>query len=244
MWFAGPERFAADELAAMVAASTGGELHVALAPPARWRDVTERAAAGWRATERIARYRDPGDGEPTFAEVAELLSTPPEARYGWVSDLRTGVQLGVLVAANPWFGVLGIRDEGEVFLRSFGPQRLSPLLTDALPDGVGAADEEPVTVRRDELRPGRVAVSDDVLRARRILRLPARVRAEFHVERRDPAGRRSHSVHPVRVSDTAEGRWLLLVGTVYADEHLHLAPAGPDDVADTLDDLRRQLEDS
>jgi hypothetical protein len=91
MWFTEPERFRADELAALVTQTTGGDLHIVLAPQAVWRSDQTQAAANQAVAELQARYAvEPGDREePDFRAIAELLSRPPEARYGWISDKRS-----------------------------------------------------------------------------------------------------------------------------------------------------------
>src|ERR1700712_2890279 len=116
MWFTEPERFRADQLAALVTRMTGGELHISLAPQAVWRSDQARAAAHQALQGLQAHYgaESPDREEPDFRAIAELLSRPPEARYGWISDKRSGTKLGVLVAGSSWFGLIAVREGSAV----------------------------------------------------------------------------------------------------------------------------------
>ena len=111
MWFTEPECFKADELAALVTHATGGDLHIVLAPQAVWRSDQARAAANQAIAELYARYAGQPEyrEEPDFKAIAELLSRPPEARYGWISDKHSGTKLSVLVAGSSWFGLIAVR---------------------------------------------------------------------------------------------------------------------------------------
>ena len=106
MWFTEPECFQADQLAALVTHATGGDLHIVLAPQAVWRSDQARAAANQAIAELYARCAgQPEDREePDFKAIAELLSRPPEARYGWISDKHSGTKLSVLVAGSSYSG--------------------------------------------------------------------------------------------------------------------------------------------
>ncbi|WP_020670078.1 ESX secretion-associated protein EspG [Amycolatopsis nigrescens] len=242
MWFAEPERFRADRLAAMVADATGGELHVVLAPQPVWSPNEVRASA-----EDLDRYSAAPADEPDFAAIAELLCAPPEARYGWISDNGTGDRLGALVAGSAEFGLIAVRDQHDVWIRTFTPKRLSEVLTRLLPRGVPKSGAPPITVLRSEMLAasaevvGAVRPSADVRRAERVIALPPSVVAEFSVETRS-GDRRRRSEHPLRVYDTEHGRWVLRTSSHYGDERLELAPADMYDVVRLLEELRRELD--
>src|SRR5262245_5834082 len=110
MWFENAERFELDELNALVADETGNDLHIVLAPQPVWREDKPKP--------KPLRYDTGNRDEPSPADVARLLSTPPDARYGWSSDLVNDVHLGTLVAAGPEFGLIAVRENHEVYLRT------------------------------------------------------------------------------------------------------------------------------
>jgi hypothetical protein len=249
MWFAEPERFQADQLAALVTKSTGGDLHIVLASQTVWRSDQAKAAFNQDVDTEYARYSAaPRDREePDFQAIAELLSRPPEARYGWISDRKSGTTLGVLVAGSSLFGLIAVRDGADIWVRTFWPQRLSVTLADVLPEDAGKSTAPSITVLRSEMLAadsepvGAVVPSAQVRRAQRFAELTPVVSAEFHAETRDDDGRRQHSREPLRVYDTEDGRWLLRTRPHYGDERLELTPASACDVAKMLDVLRYEL---
>lgn len=247
VWFDEPERFAVDQLAALVTKTTGGELHTVLAPQAVWLDDTERAEADKALSEIKTRYDGiPYDDEPAFADIAALLSNPPEASFGWIADTTTGVNLGVLVAGSVWFRLIAVRDGDDVFVRTFRKDRLTHVLADVLPADVGKSTVPSITVLRSEMRAlsrevvGAVTPSADVRRAQRFASLQPWVIAELYTETRRPDGNRVVS-EPLRVYDTDEGRWILTAEKHYDDERLSLTPASARDVAAALERIRDNL---
>lgn len=247
MWFAEPERFQVDLLAAMVAKVTGAELHLALAPQAVWRPDDADVAFRRAADAALARFHVPTRDEPTFADLARLLSTPAEARFGWLSDTTRGVNISTLVAADQRFGVVAVRDGQEVSVRTFQRDRLSKVLADVLPQDVRKSPEPSLTVLRSEVRGARQAElngtrpSRAVMRADYLASLEPYFIAELHAEVRDHTGQPRHPRFPLRVYDNAEGRWTVQAKPHYDDQLLHFAPATATDVADRLDELRREL---
>ncbi|MFD4252691.1 ESX secretion-associated protein EspG [Amycolatopsis thermoflava] len=247
MWFAEPERFQVDLLAAMVAKVTGTELHLALAPQAVWRPDDADVAFRRAADAALARFHVPTRDEPTFADLARLLTTPAEARFGWLSDTTRGVNISTLVAADQRFGVVAVRDGQEVSVRTFQRDRLSKVLADVLPQDVRKSPEPSLTVLRSEVRGARQAElngtrpSRAVMRADYLASLEPYFIAELHAEVRDHTGQPRHPRFPLRVYDNAEGRWTVQAKPHYDDQLLHFAPATATDVADRLDELRREL---
>lgn len=249
MWFAEPERFQADQLAALVTKSTGGDLHIVLAPQAVWRSHRAKAAFNHAADNEYARYSAvPEDREePDFQAIAELLSRPPEARYGWIYDQKNGTTLGVLVAGTSRFGLIAVRDGTDIWVRTFWPRPLSGTLADVLPDNAGKSTAASITVLRSEVLAaeseavGTVAPSAEVRRAQRFAELTPLMSAEFHVETRDDDGRRQRTPQPLRVYDTEDGRWTLRTRPHYGDERLELTPATAHDIAKMLETLRYEL---
>lgn len=237
MWFEQAERFHVDELAALVTGETGCELHIVLAPPPVWRsDDAARIPVPRRTGNR---------DEPSPADIAGLLSKPEDARYGWSSDLVNDVHLRTLVAARPEFGLIAVREDDEVFVRTFRRDHLSSVLAGVLPKDSWKSPEPAISVLRSEIlaadpeaigapRPRREIARAQALAAARPLAI-----AEFHVEIRQDHRRRASD--PLRVYDTDEGRWALTVRPHYGDELLHFVPADTAVVAGLLDDLRRDL---
>ncbi|WP_435061874.1 ESX secretion-associated protein EspG [Amycolatopsis thermoflava] len=247
MWFAEPERFQVDLLAAMVAKVTGAELHLALAPQAVWRPDDADVAFRRAADAALARFHVPTRDEPTFADLAHLLTTPAEARFGWLSDTTRGVNISTLVAADQRFGVVAVRDGQEISIRTFQRDRLSKVLADVLPQDVPKSPEPSLTVLRSEVRGARQAElngtrpSRAVMRADYLASLEPYFIAELHAEVRDHTGQPRHPRFPLRVYDNAEGRWTVQAKPHYDDQLLHFAPATATDVADRLDELRSEL---
>lgn len=224
MWFEKPEKFRVEELAAIVTKTTDGDLHIVLAPQAGWLPAEAKAQADRAVEEALMRYpTDPDErDEPDFKAICELLSRPPEARYGWISDTVNGTKLSVLVAGTSWFGLIAVREGHDVWVRTFHPERLSLILAEVLPEAPKASGQS-------------------VRRAQRFAELTTHVLAEFNAETRTLGGRRHRNQSPLRIYDTREGRWTLLIRPHYGDEQLNLAPAGVNEVAALLDELRREL---
>jgi hypothetical protein len=245
MWFVEPERFRAGELAALVAKATGAELHVVLAPQAVWRSDDAQARANAAVVELYNRHAgEPADREePGLGEVAELLSRPPEARYGWIADTVNGTKLSVLVAGTRHHGLIAVREGDDIWIRTFDRGSLSETLAQVLPDAPRGDSSQPVSVLRSELRraedPSFIA-GPDVRRALRLAALSPLVTAEFHVET-NRAGRRTRSRFPLRVYDTETGRWVVTTRAHYDDEQWQLIPATTADVGRLLENLRHEL---
>jgi hypothetical protein len=246
MWFAEPEKFRVDLLAALVTKATGADVHIALEPEAVWRSDELQAAVNRELADLCDRFSgEPGDREePDLAAITELLSRPPEARYGWIVDTRTGVKLSVLAAGNSWLSVIAVREGEDVWVRTLRPERLSAVLADVLPDGMWKAHAQPISVLRSEMRAARRDYGPtqraEVRRAQRFAALASHVSAEFNVETRKNGVRQRNSL-ALRVYDTEDGRWALRLRAEHGDERMDLTPANAQDVADLLDELRREL---
>ncbi|WP_329068617.1 ESX secretion-associated protein EspG [Amycolatopsis sp. NBC_01480] len=244
MWFPEPVGFAATDLAALVTGETGADLHVVLAPQAEWHDSEAQTDADKRLAELRSRYDGPTRSvdDPELADVAELLSQPPHACYGWFSD---GSQhLSALAAGSSWFGLIAIRDGDEIWVRTFRPQRLSTVLADVLPHDHVRSNAQPVTVLRSELLEARktgFARNSAVRQAERIIADPPLVSAELYAEQRDRNGRH-RCEFPLRVYDTAAGRWALQISKHYDEERWDLSAATTARVADLLDGLHSRQD--
>lgn len=212
-----------------------------------WRPDEAQSAFGRAVDAALARYHRPTRDEPTFVDVARLLTTPDEARFGWLSDTTTGVHRATLVAANAHFGVVAEREKQEVAVRMFQRDRLSKVLADALPQNVRKSPEPSLTVLRSEVRDAKQTElngkrpSRAVMRADYLASLEPYFIAELHAEVRDQSGQPRQPRFPLRVYDNAEGRWTVLTKPHYDDHLLYFAPATASDVADRLDELRREL---
>ncbi|MFE0023004.1 ESX secretion-associated protein EspG [Amycolatopsis sp. NPDC059021] len=247
VWFADPERFAADQLAALVTEATGGDLHTVLAPQAVWLDDVERARAKRALEDLAAQYAgEPVNGnEPAFTDVAELLTRPPEARFGWFSDLVSSTRLRVLVAGSRWFSLVAVGEGDDIFVRTFDEERLAVALASILPAGAGRAGRAPISVLASEYREAAHDTAAlpraEVRRAQRFAELEPSMIAELYVEARRPDGHHTIS-EPLRVYDTEQGRWLFTTSPEYGDERLTLAPATTMDVVAALDALRNSMD--
>ncbi|OZM73210.1 ESX secretion-associated protein EspG [Amycolatopsis antarctica] len=245
VWFARPERFAASSLAALVTEVAGGDLHVVLAPEPVWLDEAETAGTRRELARLRAAYGGVRDrDEPGLAELARLLSTPPEARYGWISDLGTGGTLAVLAAVEPRFGLVAVREKDDVWIRTFRDEDPGRQLASTLPEW-WKSTAPALTFLRAEWDPcgfvDDIEPSPAVRQARRITALPPRMVAELYAETRPPDGSRRSSRIPIRVQDTDEGRWMLTARPHHGDELLTLAPAGDAEVLVALAAARREL---
>ncbi|WP_216212906.1 ESX secretion-associated protein EspG [Amycolatopsis aidingensis] len=248
VWFPEPEQFRADQLAAMATEATGGDLHIAIAPSPMWLDDNEAAAAKAALAEVQGRYAAVPDNpdEPDFRELAELLTSPRQARFGWVAYPENGMRLGVLTAASRWFGLIAVREDDHIYVRTFKDDELSRVLTAVLPEW-WKSNEQPISVLRSDFLaakdevPGAVAPDREVRRAQRVVALSPHVIAEFYAETRDQQGRRRVSKEPLRVYDNDQGRWTMKVTQLPGDERVFLAPASDEDVTRALDELRREL---
>ncbi|WP_020663145.1 ESX secretion-associated protein EspG [Amycolatopsis benzoatilytica] len=237
MWFPEPVGFAAADLSALVSDVTGADLHVSLAPQAEWYDAQAQADADKRLAELRSRYGGAARNvdDPELADLATLLSRPARACYGWFSD--NDRQLAALAAESHWFGLIAVRDGGDIFVRTFRRQRLSAVLADVLPHDHARANAQPVTVLRSELRQARDtgdAANSAVRKAERIISHPPLISAELYTENRGRNGRR-RCEFPLRVYDTDAGRWTLKISKHYDDQRWDITPATTSSVADLLD---------
>lgn len=247
MWFEKPERFQVDQLAAMVTRATGNGLHTVLAPQAMWHSDEARARFNAEVDEQYACYDRKTRGYPGFADIAESLCTPEEARYGWYCDLANDVRLAALAASGRRFGLNAVRENSEAFLRTFWRDHLNSVLTAVLP--AGRLERAVRTLQRvaqgNSGRPRgkyrRTRPKRTVPQAEGLIGLKPYAVAKFYAEIRDHQGHRRRGDPPLRVYDTDEGRWTVSISYQYGDELLRFAPADLDDVANSLDDLRRKL---
>lgn len=255
VWFGEPEKMAVEDLSALVKDETGGELHPAIRQPGVWLDRDEREAADKRLAEARARYaqRPPDDDEPEWSDVAVLLSTPQEARYGRVSYPQAGAHYDVLAAGNNWFGLIATAEGTDVYLRTFRREYLADAVVAGLAEFVWKSGEQPIQIRRSVLQ----AVEDDitgfrephptVARVQQLMRLPTYLSCEFYAERRQGSQARRSSKTPLRVYGLGDehydvGCWTLTSTPHGSDRALLFAPADLEDLARRIEQVRRELD--
>ncbi|GAA1971483.1 ESX secretion-associated protein EspG [Amycolatopsis minnesotensis] len=227
MRFAGGETFSARRLAALVTEATGHGLHVALAPDPVWLGESARARLAKITAADLAQF---DGGEPDFREIADLLSKPAKARFGWCTDNRTGIRTGML-AAGSWFGVAATATGDVIHVRTFRDRRLGDVLAEMLPAGVPRAAGTGVTALRSEINGDDgddvldVAVSKEVRQFQRLAAQETLAAAELYA---------AEDARPLRVFDTESGRWAVRTEPYHGDEAVTVTPAGAREIGDLL----------
>lgn len=218
--FAGLE-FSSAELAALVLAETGGELHFALAGGAVWLNDAPQAAANknrdriraeWRAMHR------PEDGHydnPTLEEVCYLLSTPTRAIYMWINHLLddgTESRFVVYVAETDWYSIYVVAENGTIILSQ--ADRKSPMTKAEatleqravayLDDFMWATPNEPVRFTQSEARDwidgfGQRSSSPGKDAATELLSMDRWLSAEVYAEVQETDRPRRRTADPIRV---------------------------------------------
>lgn len=239
-----------DLLARLVRIERLGELHLALAPSARWlpKDIGRNADQLARAEfARLGlmdrRGRLDAEVEATFA----VLCRARLEYFGWLHDGETTI--GVLSAAIGREAVLAIRHGMEVVLTQNHPDRLAEALVDQAPD-LRPGRVQPLMVREADLMAapgGRVrspsgvgsrSASFEVRQIQQIARYPLIGSGELHVAVRDSLGRRTVVRDPLRYADTTIGRVFTMIVDVAGDRRIRVASATKADLVDRLHELR------
>lgn len=254
VWFDEPEPFENTVLVTLVEEETGGELHGSVRQGRRWLDREELAAARKRLAQARARYDKPGRhiNDPDWSEIAGTLSTPREARFGRVSLPFAGVHYDVLAAADSWFGLIAATEDTEVHVRTFRKEPLAEALVGGLAEFVWHSGEQPIRIRQSVLRAADQGIglrepSPSLARLQRLMRLPIYLSCEFYAECQQPGQPRRQTRWPLRVyglgtEDYDAGCWTATVTPRGTDRELLIAPADIHDLADRIEQLRRDLD--
>lgn len=255
VWFEEPERFNAEELAALVKQETGGELHPAIRRAGVWRDREERELAEKRLAETLARYaqRPQNVDDPALVDIAELLTAPPEARYGRISYPQAGVHYDVFAAGNSWFGLIAVTEDDDIHVRTLRREYLADAIVAAMREHVWKSDEQPIQITRDELEAADEVVSGfrepprTIARVHQLMGLKPYLSCEFYAEYQHRGKPRRQSRRPLMVYGLGDelydvGCWTLRITPRGSDREIHLAPADIDDVAVRIEQLRRELD--
>lgn len=255
VWFAEPRTFTEDEIAAIVKRETGGDLHHAVAGLGVWLEDDEQAVANREVTDLRAAHgqRPVHVDDPELADIAFLLSTPPEARFAQISWPHVNVHYRLFAACNPWFGLVAAHDEDGVHLRTFRGEHISDVVVASIAEHVWSSGEDDIRVKRAALlraaddHIGLRTPPADIRRAQRLMQLGTYLMAEFHAEHqmRDQPRRRSEI--PLRLfgfgsENYDAGCWTLRVTEHQDDEHWHIAPVDVNDLIRQIEQLRASLD--
>jgi hypothetical protein len=152
----------------------------------------------------------------------------------------------VLAAAKGLQAILAVSDGRHVGVQEIDRNRLAESLVEQLPP-VGPGGGNPRSVRVADLTeaarrgsdayPLSPAIADVVSLVQR----PVTGSGELYVGRRDDVGRHTCSQQPLHYADTDWGRYLSYTSGAGDDEFIHIGPAGPRELADTLDELAGSL---
>jgi hypothetical protein len=236
-----------EALAALAEREQVGQLHLTLRPEPLWLSDEERDEAGKRVDAALAEaglIDARGRATVDFLDWLPLLVNPARECYGWVGV--EGRTYGVLAAAKGLQAVLAVSDGTQVGVQEIDRNRLAESLVEQLPP-MGAGGGHPRTVRVADLTeaarrgqdayPLAPAVADVISLVQR----PVSGSGELYVGRRDEVGRHTCLRQPLHYADTDWGRYLSYTSGTGDDAVIHIGPAGPRDLADTLMELAVDL---
>lgn len=236
-----------EALAALAEREQAGQLHITLRPEPIWLSDEERDEAGKRIDAALAEaglVDVRGRVTVDFLDWLPLLVSPAREYYGWVGV--DGQTYGVLAAAKGLQAILAVSDGTHVGVQEIDRNRLAESLVEQLPP-VGPGGGHPRTVRVADLAeaarrgqeayPLAPAVADVVSLVQR----PVSGSGELYVGRRDDVGRHSCLQQPLHYADTDWGRYLSYTTGSGDDAVIHIGPAGPRELAETLDELAQTL---
>nr|WP_166640558.1 ESX secretion-associated protein EspG [Amycolatopsis sp. SID8362] len=234
-------------MAALAEREQAGQLHITLRPEPIWLSDEERDEAGKRIDAALAEaglVDVRGRVTVDFLDWLPLLVSPAREYYGWVGV--DGQTYGVLAAAKGLQAILAVSDGTHVGVQEIDRNRLAESLVEQLPP-VGPGGGHPRTVRVADLAeaarrgqeayPLAPAVADVVSLVQR----PVSGSGELYVGRRDDVGRHSCLQQPLHYADTDWGRYLSYTTGSGDDAVIHIGPAGPRELAETLDELAQTL---
>ncbi len=236
-----------EALAALAEREQVGQLHLTLRPEPLWLSDEERAEADKRVDAALADaglVDARGRAAVDFLDWLPLLVNPARECYGWVGvDGRT---YGVLAAAKGLQAVLAVSDGTHVGVQEIDRNRLAESLVEQLPPlGAGGGQRRTVRVadlaeaarRGQDAYPLDPAIADVVSLVQR----PVSGSGELYVGRRDEVGRHTCLQQPLHYADTDWGRYLSYTSGAGDDAVIHIGPAGPRELADTLAELAGAL---
>jgi hypothetical protein len=236
-----------EALAALAEREQAGQLHITLRPEPLWLSDEERDEADKRIDAALAEaglVDARGRASVDFLDWLPLLVNPARECYGWVG--ADGQTYGVLAAAKGLQAVLAVCDGTHVGVQEIDRNRLAESFVEQLPP-VGAGGGHPRTVRVTDLteaaRRGREAYPLDpaVADVVSLVQRPVSGSGELYVGRRDEVGRHSCLKQPLHYADTDWGRYLSYTSGAGDDTVIHIGPAGPRELAETLTELAGAL---
>lgn len=236
-----------EALAALAEREQLGQLHLTLRPEPLWLSDEERDEADHRIDAALAEaglIDARGRASVDFLDWLPLLVTPARECYGWVGT--GGHTYGVLAAAKGLQAVLAVSDGAHVGVQEIDRNRLAESLVEQLPP-VGPGGGNPRTVRvadlTDAARRGQDAypLSPAIADVVSLVQRPVTGSGELYVGRRDEVGRHTCRQQPLHYADTDWGRYLSYTSGAGDDEVIHIGPAGPRELADTLTELAGSL---
>jgi hypothetical protein len=236
-----------EALAALAEREQAGQLHISLRPEPLWLSDEERDEADKRVDAALAEaglVDARGRASVDFLDWLPLLVNPARECYGWVGT--GGQTYGVLAAAKGLQAVLAVSDGTHVGVQEIDRNRLAESLVEQLPP-VGPGGGHPRTVRvadlADAARRGSDAypLSPAIADVVSLVQRPVTGSGELYVGRRDDVGRHTCLQQPLHYADTDWGRYLSYTSGAGHDEVIHIGPAGPRELADTLTELAGAL---
>jgi hypothetical protein len=236
-----------EALAALAEREQVGRLHITLRPEPLWLSAGERDEAGKRIDAALAEaglVDARGRATVDFLDWLPLLVSPARECYGWVG--AEGRTYGVLAAAKGLQAVLAVSDGTHVGVQEIDRNRLAESLVEQLPP-VGPGGGRPRTVRVADLTeaarrgPDAPSLNPAIADVVSLVQRPVSGSGELYVGRRDDVGRHTCLRQPLHYADTDWGRYLSYTTGAGDDTVIHIGPAGPRELADTLAELADTL---
>ncbi|MCR6482146.1 ESX secretion-associated protein EspG [Amycolatopsis sp. OK19-0408] len=236
-----------EALAALAEREQVGQLHITLRPEPLWLSPRERDEADKRVDAALAEaglVDARGRATVDFLDWLPLLVSPARECYGWVGV--DGQTYGVLAAAKGLQAVLAVSDGTHVGVQEIDRNLLAESLVEQLPP-LGAGGGHPRSVRVADLteaaRLGQEAypLSPAIADVVKLVQRPVSGSGELYAGRRDEVGRHTCLQQPLHYADTDWGRYLSYTSGAGDDTVIHIGPAGPRELAETLTELAGTL---
>ncbi|MFE0020762.1 ESX secretion-associated protein EspG [Amycolatopsis sp. NPDC059021] len=236
-----------EALAALAEREQIGRLHLTLRPDPIWLSDEARAEADKRIDAALAEaglVDTHGRTLVDFLDWLPLLVKPAREFYGWIG---TGERTyGVLAATRGLQAVLAVSDGEWVGVQEIDRRRLAESLVEQLPPlGPGGGNPRSVRVfdlheaarRGEDAYPLEPAIADVV----KLVQRPVAGSGELYAGQRDEVGRYTCLDQPLHYADTDWGRYLSYTTGEGDDAVIHIGPAGPRELAETLRELAGTL---